>query len=171
MLSLKSETGDDRASIREVVTMAFGRTSEAELVEAIRNSPNFLPELSLVAGENGEVLGHILFSSIVIESQGQTVPALALAPLAVTPTRQRQGIGSQLVEIGLRQCRELEHSIAVVLGYPGYYKRFGFQTASSFGVDAPFPVPDEVFMVLELKPGALMNVSGIVRYPSYFGTV
>lgn len=171
MLSLKSETNDELASIREVVTMAFARTSEAELVEAIRNSPNFIPELSLVASENGEVLGHILFSAIVIASQEQTVPALALAPLAVKPSHQRQGIGSQLVQVGLRQCQDLEHSIVVVLGDPGYYKRFGFQTASSFGIDAPFPVPDEVFMVLELKHGALIGVSGTVRYPAYFDAV
>ncbi len=171
MLSLTCETDDDIATIHEVVAAAFGRTSEAKLVEVIRQSPNFIPELSLVAVENGDVLGHILFSSIVIETQEQAIPALALAPLAVTPTRQREGIGSQLVQAGLSQSRELNHSVIVVLGNPGYYERFGFQTASKFGVQAPFPVPDEAFMVLELKPDALINVSGIVRYPTYFDQV
>lgn len=171
MLFLASETEEDIAKIREVVTTAFGRTSEAELIETIRKSPNFIPELSLVASENGEVLGHILFSPIIIESQVKNVPALSLAPLAVKPIRQRQGIGSQLVQFGLRQCRELEHSIIIVLGAPGYYKRFGFQTASSFGVDAPFPVTEEAFMVLELKTDALLNVSGMVKYPAYFDKV
>jgi putative acetyltransferase len=171
MLSFTCETDHYIASIREVETAAFGRTSEAELVEAIRNSPNFIPELSIVAVEDGTVLGHILFSPIAIETRGQSVPALALAPLAVTPTHQHQGIGSQLVQIGLSKCRELGHGIVVVLGHPRYYQRFGFQTASTFGIQAPFPVPDEAFMVLELKPGALMDVSGIVQYPASFNEI
>lgn len=168
MLSFARETDDDIAGIREVLTAAFGRTNEAELVDAIRQSPNFLPELSIVAAENGNVFGHILFSPIVIEATGQRSPALALAPLAVTPARQCQGIGSQLVQAGLSKCCELSHGIVVVLGHPRYYLRFGFQRASQWGVQAPFPVPDEAFMVLELKSGALSNVSGTVHYPSYF---
>ena len=171
MLSFARETDDDIATIRAVVTAAFGQTNEAKLVDAIRNSPNFISELSMVAAEDGDVLGHILFSPIVIAAQGQAVPALALAPLAVTPTRQRQGIGSQLVEAGLSKCRELGHGIVVVLGHSHYYPRFGFQRASRFGIHAPFPVPDEVFMVLELKPSALMGVSGTVQYPVYFDGV
>ncbi len=87
------------------------------------------------------------------------------------PARQREGIGSQLVRVGLSKCRELGHSIVVVLGEPHYYRRFGFQTASQFGMQAPFPVPDDAFMVLELKPGDLKDVSGIVQYPAYFDEV
>lgn len=171
MLSFAHETDEDIAVIREVVTTAFGRTSEAELIEAIRNSPNFIPELSIVAKENGKVLGHILFSPIVIEAQAKIFPALALAPLTVTPIRQRQGIGSQLLQTGLSKCRELNHEIVVVLGHPQYYQRLGFQVASKFGIQAPFPVPDEAFMVLELKPSVLRDVRGIVRYPAYFDAV
>lgn len=171
MLSFTCETDDDIAGIREVLTAAFGRTSEATLVEAIRNSPNFIPELSIIAVEDGTVLGHILLSPIVIKTSQQLIPALALAPLAVIPTRQREGIGNQLVQMGLSKCRELGHSLVVVLGHPFYYQRFGFQAASQFGIQAPFPVPDEAFMVLELKPGALIDVSGIVLYPDYFNEV
>lgn len=171
MISIISETEEDIAAIREVVTAGFGRTNEADLVEVIRNSPNFIPELSLVAKENGEVLGHILFSPVVIETQGGDVQAMALAPLCVTPTHQRQGIGAQLVQAGLTKCRELNHNIIIVLGEPHYYQRFGFQTASKFGIQAPFTVPDEAFMVLELKPSALNNISGIVGYPEYFNEV
>jgi len=97
MLSFTRETDDDIVSIRQVVTTAFGDMKVAELVETIRNSTNFIPELSLVAVENGDVLGHILFSRLVIEAQEQTVPALALAPLAVTPMRQRQALSWLLV--------------------------------------------------------------------------
>lgn len=171
MLSFESETKDDIPAIRQVVTDAFGQSNEAELIEVIRNSPNFIPELSIVAKEDENVLGHILFSPIIIEAPGQCVDAIALAPLAVTPTRQRQGIGSQLVEVGLSKCRDRGHSIVVVLGHSSYYQRFGFQTASKFGVQAPFPVPDEAFMIIELKPGALKNVSGTVRYPAHFNEV
>lgn len=171
MLFVLSETNDDISAIREVITDAFGQMNEALLVENIRKSPNFIPELSLLAKENGHVLGHILFSPILIEGEQQTTPALALAPLAVTPARQRQGIGSQLVQVGLSKCRELGHSIVVVLGHSEYYRKFGFQTASKLGVQAPFSVPDEAFMVLELKADVLKNVRGMVKYPGYFDEV
>jgi putative acetyltransferase len=171
MVSLAQEKSDDILSIREVVTAAFGRTSEAKLIETIRNSQNFIPELSIVATEQGNLLGHILFSPIVIESQTQTFPALALAPLAVMPARQHQGIGSKLVQFGLAKCCELNHNLVVVLGHPDYYPRFGFQTANQFGIQASFPVSEKAFMVLELKADTLQNVSGLVRYPAYFNEV
>ncbi len=170
MISIASETEEDIAAIREVVTAAFNRPNEAELVETIRNSPNFIPELSLVAKEQGKVVGHILFSPIAIETKQGNVEAIALAPLCVTPTHQRQSIGAQLVQAGLTKCRELDHNIIILVGHPHYYPRFGFQKASKFGIQAPFTVPDEAFMVLELKPGALKNIRGIVRYPAYFET-
>ncbi|MBW4635719.1 MAG: N-acetyltransferase [Iphinoe sp. HA4291-MV1] len=170
MLDFAPETDNQRAKIRQVITDAFGQTKEAELVDKIRNSANFIPELSLVALENGDVLGHILFSCIVIEVPEQ-IPALALAPLAVTPLRQRQSIGSQLVKVGLSKCRESDYSIVVVVGEPRYYRRFGFQKARKFGLHSSLPIPDEAFMVLELKPSALMNINGIVCYPAYFHEV
>ena len=171
MITFFSENNHHIAGIQEVVKAAFGQINEAKLIELIRNSPNFIPELSIVATEDGKVLGHILFSPIVIETKEQIIPALALAPLAVMPARQREGIGRQLVQVGLSKCRELGHAIVVVLGHPDYYPRFGFKKASQFAVQAPFSVPDEAFMVLELKPGALSNVSGTVRYPAYFDGV
>lgn len=171
MTSLCSENNHHIAGIQEVVKAAFGQINEARLIELIRNSPNFIRELSIVATEDGKALGHILFSPIVLETKEQMIPALALAPLAVIPARQREGIGRQLVQVGLSKCRELGHAIVVVLGHPDYYPRFGFQKASQLGVQAPFSVPDEAFMVLELKPGVLSNVSGTVRYPAYFDAV
>lgn len=171
MLTFASETENDTAAIREVLIAAFDRTNEAKLVDLIRNSENFIPELSIVAKENNLVVGHILFTPISIDTATEKFSALALAPLAVTPAQQRQGIGSQLIEIGLAKSQELGHNIVVVLGHPNYYAKFGFQTASNFGVEAPFPVPDEAFMILGLKPDALHNVSGTVRYPAYFNEV
>lgn len=170
MVSFAQEKNDDILSIQELVTAAFGRTSEAKLVKAIRNSENFIPELSIVAKEEGNLLGHILFSPIVVEAQ-QQIPALALAPLAVIPTRQREGIGTKLVQVGLSKCRELDHNLVVVLGHSNYYPRFGFQTANQFGIYAPFSVLEQAFMVLELKPDTLQNVNGLVHYPNYFDEV
>lgn len=171
MISITCEINDHIPLIYQVLTAAFGRTNEAELVNKIRNSPNFIPELSIVAIQDRNLVGHILFSPITIETNEQKSSALALAPLAVIPTHQNQGIGSQLVQTGLSMCCDLGHEIVIVLGHPQYYRRFGFQTASQFGISAPFSVPEEAFMVLELKPGALVNIKGTVSYPAYFNEV
>jgi putative acetyltransferase len=95
-------------------------------------------------------------------------PALALAPMAVHPEFQNQGIGSRLVMEGLERYRSLGHRIVVVLGHPKYYPRFGFTSARAKGLEAPFPVPDEAFMVAELVPGGLDTVSGMTVYPAPF---
>ena len=168
MITIRPETAEDYAAIHEVNLLAFGQEVEPRLVEALRRLPDFIPELSLVAIEAGQVVGHILFSPFVIETKDGTVPALTLAPLAVRPEFQNQGIGSQLVRDGLERCRDLGHRIVVVVGHPNYYPRFGFSPARARGLEAPFPVPDEAFMVLELAPGALDGVAGTVRFPPPF---
>jgi putative acetyltransferase len=171
MLSFAAEIPTDIAPLRALLIAAFGGTGEADLVEMIRQSPNFIPKLSLVAREDGDAIAHVLFSSITIEGRDRTISALALAPLAVTPQRQNQGIGSQLVEFGLSKCRELGHGIVVVVGEPDYYQRFGFQSASQFGLTSSLVLPDEVFMAMEIDAGALRDVGGLVRYPAYFDGV
>jgi len=168
MITIRPETAEDYAAIREVNLLAFGQEIEPRLVEALRESPDFIPELSLVAIEGGQVVGHILFSPMVIETKDGAVPALTLAPLAVRPEFQNQGIGSQLVRRGIERCRTLGQRIVVVVGHPTYYPRFGFSPARARGLEAPFPVPDEAFMVLELAPGALDGVAGMVKYPPAF---
>lgn len=163
-LIVRAELAEDSALIREVNRLAFGRDSEAELVDALRDSPSWIPELSLVALLDGEVAGHILFTRITIE----TAPALALAPMAVRPELQRRGIGSELVRRGLAECARLGHRIVVVAGHPAFYPRFGFTPAKPMGLEAPFPVQDAAFLVAELSPGALAGVQGMVRYPRAF---
>ena len=116
----------------------------------------------------GELVGHILFSPISIETNETSTPALALAPMSVLPACQKRGTGSLLVEAGLRACRRLGHGIVVVLGHSSYYPRFGFAPAVGNGAQAPFPVPDNALMVLELVPGALRGVTGTLKYPSEF---
>ncbi|MBD2040953.1 GNAT family N-acetyltransferase [Microcoleus sp. FACHB-672] len=171
MIIIRPETSDDFAGIYEVNKLAFGQEGEAQLVDAIRRSDNFNPELSLVAIQDEKIVGHLLFSDIIIQTENKDVPALALAPLAVHPEFQNQGIGSQLIQQGLKDCQRLGHKIVVVVGHPNYYTRFGFSPARAKGLEAPFPVPDEAFMVLELAPAALEGITGMVKYPPAFDDV
>ncbi len=170
-VTIRGETPGDYEPIAVVNRRAFGQEEEGRLIEKIRGSRGFNPSLSLVAEIESDVVGHILFSPIHIETESGDVSALALAPMAVLPNFQKRGIGSQLVRAGLDVSRQAGHAIVVVLGHPDYYPRFGFQRASQFGVRSPFDVPDEVFMVQGLSPGAPDTVSGVVKYPSAFDDV
>jgi len=167
-ITIRKETPADRPAIFEVNLRAFGQPAEAMLVDALRRDGDFIPELSLVAVREGKVAGHILFPPVTIESPTGSVPALALGPMAVLPEFQRRGIGSLLVKEGLAACRRLRHRIVVVVGHPEYYPRFGFTPARARGIEAPFPVPDEAFMVIALDEGSLEAVHGTVRYPHAF---
>jgi predicted N-acetyltransferase YhbS/ubiquinone/menaquinone biosynthesis C-methylase UbiE len=164
-VKVRLENADDLEAIRDVNRLAFGQEDEARLVDALRAGG--YARLSLVAEEGGRVVGHLLFSDLPIETRGGTVHALALAPLAVIPARQRQGIGTLLVREGLRLCAERGHRVVVVLGHPAYYPRFGFSARLAQRLEAPFA--GEAFMALELVPGALQGVAGAVRYPPPFG--
>ncbi len=179
---IRPERPTDHEAIDALLRKAFGGESEAVLVQRIRAGEGFDPRLALVAVHSGdeasfvrdnsrgseEVIGHILFSPVRIEGAQRTTPALALAPMAVLPAWQRRGVGSALVRAGLDACRRLGHRIIIVLGHAEYYPRFGFRPAAPLGIRAPWNVPDEVFMALELAPGALEGVSGMVRYPAAF---
>ena len=169
MLTIRPEVRGDEQAIFDVNSRAFGRDGEARLVEALRRSPAFVPELSLVAldDERG-LVGHILFTRIVIAGTERSHDALALAPLAVKPAAQRQGVGSALVMRGLEDARRLGHRIVIVLGHPEYYPKFGFLPAAAFGIRAPFDVRTEAFMALALEAGALVGVDGEVRYAVEF---
>jgi putative acetyltransferase len=160
MILILPEKEEFHSAIHEVNTLAFGQENEARLVENLRKSCSFNAQLSLAALEEGKIVGHILFSPITIESKKGSLPALAIAPMAVHPEFQNQGIWSRLVEEGLERCRSLSHKIVVVVGHPEFYPRFGFTQARGKGLEAPFPVPDESFMVAELVPGALAVYRG-----------
>ena len=166
---IRAEHAADCEAIRAVNLRAFGRDNEAQLIDLLRASPSFIAELSLVAVDEGQVVGHMLFSRIHIRTPACLVPALALAPMAVLPEHQHRGIGSALVRQGLEACRRLGHRIVVVVGHANYYPRFGFSSARAKGLDAPFP--DPVFMVQELTPGTLDGVRGTVEYPPPFAAV
>ncbi len=163
---VRPETPGDHEAVRHVNRLAFGQEDEARLVDALRDG-GFL-RVSLVAERKGRVVGHILFSDLPIITEAGTVPALALAPMAVLPEFQRQGVGSALVRKGLEECRRVGHRIVVVLGHPDYYPRFGFSSKLAEHLRSPFP-GGEAFMALELVAGAMDGVTGTVKYPPPFG--
>jgi putative acetyltransferase len=165
-LTLRHEHPDDILGIRNLVSEAFGRPGEADLIDALREAGAL--SLSAVALLGGRLAGHVAFSPISI---GGAHRALALAPAAVAPQHQRQGIGTALIRWSLAECQKQQGHIVVVLGEPGYYRRFGFTSASAYGISCPFPVPDEAYMVLELQPGAMQGVRGLVQYRAEFGAL
>jgi len=167
-LTIRPERPADEAAIRAVNDAAFGRGAEGALVDALRGSAAFVPELSLVAESGADLIGHVLFTRLQIVEGSVSHPALALAPMAVQPSWQRRGVGSALVRRGLADARELGHGVVVVLGHPAFYPRFGFSPARPLGIRSPFDAPDEAFLVLALRPGALDGVRGEVRYPPEF---
>jgi putative acetyltransferase len=164
-LSVRPETLADAAAIRQVNAQAFGREVEADLVDALRGAGAAV--LSLVAEADGEVVGHVLFSPLAIEAADGVREAVALAPLAVVRERQRQGIGTRLVEEGLARLRADGHAAVIVIGHAAYYPRFGFRRASGWGLRFEIDGPDEAFMALELVPGSLAG-GGLVRYRPEF---
>jgi len=167
MIIVRPETAEDIPSVRWVNELAFGQLGEADLVDALR--PTAQPYISLVAVIQGQVVGHIFFSPVTLEAEGSAL-ILGLGPMAVLPEYQNQGIGSRLVREGLKECQRIGSDVVVVVGHPTYYPRFGFVPASRKGLRCEYPIPDEVFMVAELKPNALSR-KGLVKYRPEFGDV
>ena len=168
---VRTETAADREAVARVTTEAFGGDGEARLIDVIRASDGYLPDLSLVAEVDGEVVGHILFSGVSVEDRSTTTPALVLAPMAVAPAHQRAGIGSALVRAGLERAAGRPEAAVIVLGHPEYYPRFGFEPASRYGITPPWPdIPDDAFLVLPL-PAWTDACRGVVVYPPLFHEV
>ena len=163
---IRPESTADHEAIRYVNRLAFGQDDEARLVDALREG-GFV-RVSLVAEQAGQVIGHILFSDLPISTVAGMVPALALAPMAVVPAFQNQGVGSALVRSGLEACRQEGHRVVVVLGHAHFYPRFGFSSKLAASLTSPFS-GRESFMALELVRGALDSVVGRVQYPPPFG--
>ncbi|MGH9613348.1 MAG: GNAT family N-acetyltransferase [Bryobacteraceae bacterium] len=161
----RAENPEEHAATRLINEAAFGRADEAELVENLREEGAVLA--SFVAELGKQAVGHIVFSRISIATTGGRVSAVALAPMAVLPELQRQGIGGELITHGLDWLREQGERIVIVFGHPAYYPRFGFSTGKARSLESPFP--PEAFMALELAPGALDGVRGRVKYPDSFG--
>lgn len=167
-VEIRPETRDDYAAITGLNDLAFEQETEGKLVEKLRETKEFIPALSLVAQIEGEIVGHILFYPIKIDTGDSSVSTLALAPMSVRPEYQRMGIGGKLVRAGIKSARELGHKSVIVIGHPEYYPKFGFKPASGWGIKPPFAVPDNAFLALELEVDALNNVKGTVKYPEAF---
>ncbi|MDX2193016.1 MAG: N-acetyltransferase [Gemmatimonadales bacterium] len=162
---VRDERPADTDAIRRVHLAAFETGEEAGLVDRLRGAA--APRVSLVAEADGDIVGHILFSPMTLDA-APALRLMGLAPMAVLPARQRAGVGSALVASGLAACRALGADAVAVLGHAAYYPRFGFLPASRFGLRAAYDVPDDCFMALELRPGALASAHGVARYHPAF---
>jgi len=163
---IRLEKPEDQIGIRHINTEAFDTDAEANLIDALRKSG--IPLISLVAEQNGELAGHILFSPVTLEADNCSISIAGLAPMAVAPAFQKREIGSMLVEEGLKYCEKAGYAAVVVLGHPDYYPRFGFIPSVNYGIKSEFDVPAEVFMAKELRKGALADCNGIVKYHKIF---
>jgi putative acetyltransferase len=165
MIKIRNERTEDRPAVREVNELAFGRPGEARLVDMLRAAKKAV--VSLVALNQTRVVGHILFSPVTVEEGPQDFRGVGLAPMSVLPEFQNQEIGSKLVRAGLDACRREGFNAVVVLGHTRYYPRFGFLRAKDFGLDNEYNATDS-FMVLELQPGILERIRGLVKYAPEF---
>ncbi|MGL6167656.1 MAG: GNAT family N-acetyltransferase [Fusobacteriaceae bacterium] len=154
----------------EVVQKSFIRVKNSEhnehkLVRELLKSDAFIKELSLTAKFQGSIVGYILFTKIKVGEE----TLLALAPLAVLPKYQKKGIGKSLIEKGHKVGKDLGYKGVVLLGDPNYYKKFGYSSASKWGIKSPVKIADENFMAIELYPDSLIGIKGVVQYPKEFG--
>ncbi|MGG7078994.1 GNAT family N-acetyltransferase [Clostridium sardiniense] len=166
---IREENNKDFNEVYDVVRLAFENAehtdhNEHNLVNKLRDSDAFIKELSLVAENDGKIIGHTMITKIKI---GEHI-SLALAPLAVLPKYHGLGVGKKLVLEGHKIAKELGYSSVVIVGDPNYYSRFGYEPASKWGIKAPFEVPDENFMAVELIENGLRNISGEVIYAKEF---
>ena len=152
----------------DINAAAFATETEAKLVDALRESAS--EYISQVAVEDQNVVGHIMFTPVTLEPF-EDLRLMGLAPMAVSPSLQRGGIGSELVKTGLLRCTESDVGAVAVLGHPQYYPRFGFRPASQWGIKSEYEVPEEVFMMMELSPGYLQGYQGIIRYDAAFADI
>lgn len=164
---IRAEEQRDWVATHTVNVAAFGRPAEADLVDALRNQVQ--PIVSLIAEDNGSLVGHIMFTPVCLSGQS-ALKIMGLAPL-VAPEHQRKGVGSALVRAGLERCAQLGIGAVVVLGHPGYYHRFGFSSSAGFGIGCDYQVAEDAFMVMELQAGFLRGASGTIKYHNAFSAV
>jgi putative acetyltransferase len=165
-MEVRAEKTEDLEAIRRVNVAAFGRESEADLVDQLRGAAS---TFSFVAVESEQIVGHIFFSPVEIEGEcDDSSLILGLAPIAVLPKYQRKGIGSSLIQHSLEECTRLGCKAVFVLGHPEYYPKFGFVPAKEKGLRCDYTVLEEAFMVLELESDALEGCVGMVKYRSEF---
>ena len=169
MIQIRKENTNDYDEIYKVIKTAFATAensdgNEQDLVVALRNSDNFIPELSLVAIDNDKIVGYILFTKVEIGKNTE----LALAPIGILPEYQRKGIGSKLIQEGHKIAKELGYHYVVVLGSEKYYPKFGYIPAIEYGIKPPSEIASENFMAVKLN-NINTEIKGIVKYAKEFG--
>jgi putative acetyltransferase len=164
-MQIREALESDLDDVLNVERLAFGHDKESCLVGDLLDDPSANPILSLLAFEGDQAVGHVLFTAARLAETGNSTPTAILAPLAVVPDAQKQGVGAKLIERGLQLLSESGVGLVFVLGHPEYYPRHGFEPAGRLGFEAPYPIPDEhanAWMVQALRPGVIGIVSGKV---------
>lgn len=173
-MNIRKEESKDYKEVFNLIENAFKNEEytdhkEQFLVERLRNSESFVPELSLVAEIDGQIVGYILLTKIkIINDNLQETASLALAPVAVLKKYQGKGIGGKLIQKAHQKAKELQFSSVILLGHEKYYPRFGYKMTKNYGIKLPFEVPDENCMLIELTEKALKDVKGMVEYSKEF---
>lgn len=170
---IRQEEEKDYELVKELTYNAFKNEvhtdgDEHNLIGRLRNSDNFVKELSLVALKDKEIIGHIMATRLDIKGVNKTHVSLAIAPLSVDPHYQKMGVGSKLIKEIFEIAKKLGYESAFVLGSEVYYPKFGFKESLDFDLKSPFDVPSENFMAIELKPNSLENVDGDIIFAKEF---
>ncbi|HLU90131.1 MAG TPA: N-acetyltransferase [Cyclobacteriaceae bacterium] len=172
-IKIREENRTDYDAVFDLIKKAFEKLAlsdhrEQFLVQRLRKSTAFVPELSMVAEVGDKIVGHILLTKLKIKDGQNEFDSLALAPVSVLPEFQGRGVGGRLIREAHKKARELGHPSIVLLGHAKYYPRFGYRQADKFGIEFPFDVPKEHCMVMELIENSLDGVRGTVEYPNEF---
>ncbi len=168
LINIREERPEDIAMIRGVNIEAFGRSQEANLIEMLRTNGGIL--LSLLATNEDQIVGHILYSAVTVGSGERKIIGAGLGPMAVLPEYQRRGIGTKLIEFGTTRLKQSGCPFIVVLGHADYYPRFGFRPASDYGLKCEWSVPDNAFMALALNESKIRDLSGLAKYRAEFSS-
>lgn len=172
-IKIRKEEPKDFETVFNLIAKAFESEQMSDhkeqfLVERLRESNAFIPDLSMVAEIKNKIVGHILLTKLKINDGEDKFDSLALAPVSVIPEYQRKGIGGMLIKEAHKKAKELGYKSIVILGHEKYYPRFGYKQADNFGIELPFDVPKENCMAIELTENGLNGVKGIVEYPKEF---
>jgi len=168
---IRPENARDADAIGDLIKRTYADVPYSDhrehlMVERLRHSAAFLPELSLVAEVGGKMVGHVLLSKICISGSGRALDSLALAPLSVMPAFQNQGVGSSLLTYAHERATDLGFGSIVVVGNPDYYPKFGYKPLRSYGLEVDFDVREDHCFAIELVEGHLAGLGGLVEYPA-----
>ncbi len=173
-MNIRKEESKDHKEVFNLIENAFRDEEHTDhkehfLVEKLRNSESYVPDLSLVAEIDGQIVGHVLLTKIkIVNDNLQETVSLALAPIAVLKKYQGRGIGGKLIQKAHQKAKELQFTSIILVGHENYYPKFGYKMAKDYGIKLPFEVPDENCMLIELTENALKDVEGTVEYSKEF---